>query len=130
MQALPPLLERIRTMQSCDEAYLDLPKRAKAAYDYASLYPWAGKICGKLMLLVGSSDPFCYSNTLEMVHYLIEAGVDHELVVLPEAYHTFLGRNEDYFIHKLVAHFEVHLKARAKAKGGREETVRLRALSN
>lgn len=98
------------------EPYLDLPTRAKAAYDYASLYPWAARITGKLMLLAGTADPICYSNTLEMVHYLIQAGVDHELVVLPEGYHAYLGdANEDYFIRKLVKHFEMHLKPRKAA---------------
>jgi dipeptidyl aminopeptidase/acylaminoacyl peptidase len=94
------------------EPYLDLPVRAKAAYEYAGVYQWASKIEGKLMMIVGTSDPTCYSSALEMAHYLIQAGVDHELVVLPETGHSFLGRNEDYFVHKLVKHFETHLKPR------------------
>lgn len=98
------------------EPYLDLPTRTSAAYDYAKLYPWAGRITGKLMLVVGTSDPICYSNTLEMAHYLIQAGVDHELVVLPEGYHAILCKDQEYyFVHKLVKHFELHLKPRQTA---------------
>jgi dipeptidyl aminopeptidase/acylaminoacyl peptidase len=100
------------------EPYLDLPTRAKAAYDYANLYPWAGRITGNLMLLVGTSDPNCHSSTLKMAHSLIQAGIDHELVVLPEGDHFFLGKNEDYFVRKLVKHFEVHLSRRRSADAG------------
>ena len=111
------------------EPYLDLPTRAKAAYDYANLYSWAGRISGKLMLLVGTSDSFCYYNTLEMVHYLIQAGVDHELVLLPEGCHVFLGKNEEYFIHKLVKQFEFHLKSRMqKCDDDDDEAGRCRAM--
>jgi dipeptidyl aminopeptidase/acylaminoacyl peptidase len=78
-------------------------------YDYASLYPRAGEIKGKLLLVAGTADPMCYANTIEMTHYLIQAGVDHELVVLPEATHYFEGRNDEYFVRKLVSHFVRHL---------------------
>ncbi len=94
------------------EPYLDLPARAQAGYDYANLYPWAGRIVGKLMMVIGTCDSFMYSSTLSMAHYLIQAGVDHELVVLPEAYHYFAGKDDEYFVHKLVKHFETHLKPR------------------
>jgi len=86
-----------------------LPTRSKAAYDYASLYSWADRIQGKLLLVGGTADPMCYSNMLEMVPYLIQAGVDHELVVLPEATHYFEGRNDAYFVRRLVTHFVRHL---------------------
>jgi dipeptidyl aminopeptidase/acylaminoacyl peptidase len=94
------------------EPYLDLPTRAKAAYDYANNHDWADRIKGKLMLITGTSDPFVYSNTLEMAHYLIQAGIDHEFVVLPESGHHFLGKEDEYFVRKLVKHFEAHLKSR------------------
>lgn len=95
------------------EPYLDLPARSKSAYDYATLYPYASRIQGKLMLVAGTSDPLNHSSALKMVHSLIEAGVDHELVVLPEGYHGFLGgKQEEYFVSRLVGHFERHLKPR------------------
>jgi dipeptidyl-peptidase-4 len=105
------------------EPYLDLPTRAKPAYDYANLYPWAGRIMGKLMLVAGTSDPFIYSNTMEMVHCLIQAGVDHELVVLPEGYHVLQGKDDEYFVRKLVKHFEVHLKHGRPANGSSRDSA-------
>jgi dipeptidyl-peptidase-4 len=97
------------------EPYLDLPSRAKAAYHYASNYRWADRVVGDLMLVTGACDPTPYSNSLKMSHYLIQAGVDYELVVLPDAGHYFQGRNLSYFISKLVRHFETHLKSRVAA---------------
>jgi dipeptidyl aminopeptidase/acylaminoacyl peptidase len=97
------------------EPYIDLPSRASAAYDYADLYPWARAITGRLLLAVGTADPL--HNAMKMVSSLIDAGVDHELVALPGAEHTFRGKNEEYFLHKLVVHFETHLKMR-KGKAG------------
>lgn len=94
------------------EPYLDLPTRAKAAYDYAVNYSWAGKITGKLMLIVGTADTNVFPSTLELAHYLIQAGVEHELVVVPEAGHGFLDKDDEYFVRKLVRHFEMHLKPR------------------
>lgn len=94
------------------EPYLDLPTRSKAAYDYASNHEWLRRITGKLLMAVGTCDSYIYAHTIELTHHLIEAGVDHELVVLPEAFHSFSGKNDEYFIHKFVKHFELHLKAR------------------
>jgi dipeptidyl aminopeptidase/acylaminoacyl peptidase len=91
------------------EPYLDLPTRAREVYDEACLYPLAGSIRAKLLLVAGTADAMCYSNTIEMTHYLIQAGVDHELVVLPEATHYFEGRNDEYFVRKLATHFLRHL---------------------
>jgi dipeptidyl aminopeptidase/acylaminoacyl peptidase len=99
------------------EPYLDLPSRSSAAYDYADLYPWARAITGKLLIAVGSADPLL--NAMKMVSSLIDAGIDHELVVLPDAEHTFQGKNEDYFVHKLVTHFETHLKRHEGPAGSR-----------
>ncbi len=92
------------------EPYIDLPSRAGAAYDYADLYTLARAITGKLLLAVGTADPL--HNAMKIVHSLIDAGIDHELVVLPGAEHTFRGKNDDYFVHKMVTHFETYLKGR------------------
>jgi dipeptidyl aminopeptidase/acylaminoacyl peptidase len=92
------------------EPFLDLPSRARDAYEYADNRAWLHKITGKLMMIVGTSDARIYNNAMRTLHHLIEAGVDHELVVLPGAGHVFEGKHEEYFIHKLVKHFELHLR--------------------
>ncbi|MFC4311921.1 prolyl oligopeptidase family serine peptidase [Steroidobacter flavus] len=97
------------------EPYLDLPARAEAAYEYASLYSSAAGIVGKLMLVCGTADPMVCSNTLQMSQHLIRARIDHELVVLPDAGHRFENADDAYFVRKLVGHFETHLKQRKLA---------------
>jgi dipeptidyl aminopeptidase/acylaminoacyl peptidase len=92
------------------EPYMDLPIRAKRAYEFANNHLCANRITGKLMMIAGTSDAVCYPAALKMAHYLIESGVDHEFVVLPEGYHSFTGKDDEYVVHKLVKHFETHLK--------------------
>lgn len=92
------------------EPYLDLPSRSKEAYDFASIHRWVHRIEGKLLMVVGTADRHRYSNALRTSHSLIQAGVDHEFVPLPDAEHVFQGKDEEYFIHKLVKHFETYLK--------------------
>lgn len=94
------------------EPYLDLPTRAKAEYDYANNVLWASKIVGRLMLITGTSDAPIHSESMDMAYHLIQAGVDHEFVVLPEANHYYQGKDQDFFMHKLVGHFEAYLKCR------------------
>jgi dipeptidyl-peptidase-4 len=90
------------------EPYLGLPSRAAAAYDHADLARWLPAITGKLLVAVGTADPLL--DGIKITKGLIDAGVDHEFVVLPGAQHSFRDANDLYFIHKLVAHFETHLK--------------------
>jgi dipeptidyl aminopeptidase/acylaminoacyl peptidase len=92
------------------EPYLDLPTRNKAAYDYANNNNWADKITGKLMLVAGTADSPRPGITMRFVSKLVEAGIDHELVVLPEAGHGYTGKDDEYFVHKLVWQFETYLK--------------------
>jgi dipeptidyl-peptidase 4 len=94
------------------EPFLDLPNRSKDVYEYASNYPWLHRITGKLLMVVGTADPRIYSNALRTLDRLIEVRIDHDVVVLPDAGHVFKGSQEEYFVHKLVRHFESHLKLR------------------
>jgi dipeptidyl-peptidase 4 len=94
------------------EPYLDLPHRNRAVYDRADLTRKAGQVKGKLMLVVGTSDTVCISQTLKMTRALIEKGIDHELVVVPQAVHCFAGVEEDYLLMKLTGWFDRHVKNR------------------
>ena len=72
----------------------------KAAYDRATAFNWAPSLKGKLMLVAGTNDNSVLTSTMKMAHALIEAGVDHEFVVLPEQYHGYGTRFENYFLRK------------------------------
>ena len=92
------------------EPYLDLPGRAKAAYDFAQPYRLAPRIKGRLMLAGGLADFATFPEFMRMSRALIDAGIDHEQVVLPEEGHGYTGVAEDYFIRKLVDFFERNVR--------------------
>jgi dipeptidyl aminopeptidase/acylaminoacyl peptidase len=91
------------------EPYLDLPDRAKDAYEYASPFRLAGDIKGKLMIAVGTSDYATLTEAMKMSRALIDAGIHHEQVVLPQEGHGYTGAAEMYFIEALVDFFDRHL---------------------
>jgi dipeptidyl aminopeptidase/acylaminoacyl peptidase len=92
------------------EPYLDLPVRGRGAYDRDNLLRQADKVKGKLMLVVGTSDHSTIHTALKMTRAMIDAGVDHEIVVLPEAPHRFTGSDLDHYRMKLVGWFDRHVK--------------------
>ncbi len=87
------------------EPYLDLPSRAKEAYEFASPYRLAPQVKGKLMLVGGLADFATFPEFMRMSRALIDVGIDHEQVVLPEEGHGYTGVAEDYFIRKLADFF-------------------------
>jgi dipeptidyl aminopeptidase/acylaminoacyl peptidase len=96
------------------EPYLDLPQRNPEAYDRSNLLEQAEKVKGKLMLVVGTSDHYNINTTLKMTRALIDKGIDHELVVLPQAHHGYTGLDQEYYLMKLTGWFDRHVKNRRK----------------
>jgi dipeptidyl-peptidase 4 len=94
------------------EPYLDLPQKNRAAYEQADLTKQAGKIKGRLMILTGTSFNATAPAAMRMTRALIESGIDHEFVLIPEATHGFVGAEEDYFFMKLTGWFDRHVKNR------------------
>jgi dipeptidyl-peptidase-4 len=95
------------------EPYLDRPQQNRDAYDQADLTRQAHQVKGKLMLVVGTSDHGTFSATLKWTRTLIENGVDHEFVAIPQAGHFFAdGVETDYYLMKLTGWFERHVKNR------------------
>jgi dipeptidyl aminopeptidase/acylaminoacyl peptidase len=94
------------------EPYLDLPHRNRAAYDCADLIRQAARVKGQLMILMGTSYNLTTSTGMRMTRALIDAGVDHEFVVVPGATHYFVGAEEDYLLMKLTNWFDRQVKQR------------------
>jgi dipeptidyl aminopeptidase/acylaminoacyl peptidase len=92
------------------EPYLDLPQKNRAAYERADVIRQAHRIRRPLMIITGTRYNPCTSNAFKMTRALIEARVDHELVVIPDATHGFIGAEEDYFLMKLTGWFDRHLQ--------------------
>jgi dipeptidyl-peptidase-4 len=98
------------------EPYLDLPVRNRAAYDDADLTKQASKVKGRLMILAGTSDDIGTISAMKMTWALIEAGIDHEFIVVPQAFHEFAGVEEDYLLMKLTGWFDRHVKRRVTTR--------------
>jgi dipeptidyl aminopeptidase/acylaminoacyl peptidase len=94
------------------EPYIGVPVTDRAAYDDADLIKSAQKIARPLMILAGSRDDNVFSTSMKMTRALIEAGIDHEFVVIPDASHHFDGAEERYLMMKLTGFFERHVKNR------------------
>lgn len=77
----------------------------KASYQDALLYKEAARLQGQLLIVAGSDDVGVWQSSVKMTNALIEAGKDHELVMLPEQHHSFASLHERYVIEKMVKHF-------------------------
>ena len=97
------------------EPYLNLPLKNRAPYEKADLIRQASKVKGRLMIVVGTSDHFILASAMKMTRALIERGVDHDFVAVPQGFHQFSGVEEDYFLMKLTSWFERHVKHRLTA---------------
>ncbi|MFC2164167.1 DPP IV N-terminal domain-containing protein [Acidobacteriota bacterium] len=70
------------------EIYLGLPENSKEAYEYSSNLKIAGNLEGKLLLMKGTSDPWCrLAHTLHMAEALIRAGKFFDMLIMPERTH-------------------------------------------
>ena len=90
------------------EPYLGSPKENRAPYDNASLIARAGEVKGNLMIVAATSDHIV--SPIKMTHALMQAGIDHEFVLLPDTPHAYSGKAEDYFMMKLTGWFKRHLQ--------------------
>lgn len=91
------------------EPYLGLPARNPAAYDRADLTRQAARVTRPLLLFAGTSESGPCSDAMKMTRALIDAGVDHEFVVLPGEHHSYVGAGEAYYIEKTAAFLSRHL---------------------
>jgi dipeptidyl aminopeptidase/acylaminoacyl peptidase len=91
------------------ECYLDLPERNPDGYAFADCSPLVTGLDGAVMLAVGTSDHPNWAETLRMSEALIQAGKEHELVVLPEQFHAYDTVHDDYFWRKAAGFFAQHL---------------------
>ena len=60
----------------------------------------------------GTSDDIVIISAMKMTRALIDAGIDHEFVIVPQAYHQFVGAEERYLMMKLTGWFDRHVKNR------------------
>jgi len=90
------------------EPYLGLINEDRTPYDEANLLMQASDVKGNLMIIASTSDNV--NSPIRMTHALMEAGIDHEFVMLPGAEHEYVCTEQRYYLKKLVGWFDRHLK--------------------
>jgi dipeptidyl aminopeptidase/acylaminoacyl peptidase len=93
------------------EPYLGMPQLEPGAYHRANPIEHAASLARPLMIISGTRFTRTTSGSFKMARALIDAGVDHEFVLVPDATHGFVGTEMSYALSKHVAWFERHLKA-------------------
>ncbi len=97
------------------EPYMGLPQANAADYEQGSNLPLAGKLQGKLLMTIGTSDVnVTFNHAMRMANAFIKAGKFFDLLVFPEethgltppalAYYTE-ARNR-YLVEHLITHPE------------------------
>ncbi|MEO8450880.1 MAG: DPP IV N-terminal domain-containing protein [Gemmatimonadota bacterium] len=105
------------------EPYMGLPQANPGDYDQGSNLPLAGRLEGKLLMTIGTSDVnVTFNHTMRMVNAFIKAGKFFDLIVLPEETHGLTPAALAYYNEArnryLVEHLITHpLRGRAGGAG-------------
>jgi dipeptidyl aminopeptidase/acylaminoacyl peptidase len=92
------------------EPYLGFPKDHRDRYERIDPARHAHRLAGNLMIITGTRYNGVTGPAIRMTRALIDAGIDHEFVMIPDATHGFIGSEEDYYFAKLSGWFDRHLK--------------------
>lgn len=93
------------------EPYLGLPERNPDAYRRAEAFHLAPQVKGSLLMIGGTSDTSTYYDILRMTNALVEAGVHHDVLILPNQEHMFGGPAADFAREATIRFFERTLPA-------------------
>ncbi len=91
------------------EGYMGTPEHNPEGYEAASSIELADQLRGKLLLIHGTSDVNApISTTMKMTHALIQAGKQHDLIIVPQADHS-MGSGGEYISVAEREYFREHL---------------------
>ncbi len=102
------------------ERYMGLPKDNPEGYRTASPISTASGLHGSLLEVHGTSDDNVHlQNTMQMAQALITAGKQFDLLLYPNKTHGISGPSaRDHLYHRILEHFETHLKGPAAVQAG------------
>ena len=93
------------------EPYMGLPQENREGYAQGSNIPLAGKLQGKLMMTIGTSDVnVTFNHTMRMADAFIKAGKHFDLLVMPEETHGLTPAGLAYYYEARARYFVEHLK--------------------
>lgn len=108
------------------ERYLGLPSSNRDIYERDSVIKSALNLNGHLLIAHGTGDGNVhFSNSVQFIHALVQAGIPYELAIYPGKTHDILGAaaRTDLF-GRILAHFERYLEppiAGSSKQGGHAE---------
>lgn len=93
------------------ERYMDTPEANPEGYKNADLKQRAGRLKGRLELIIGGNDPTCVpQHTLSFLRACIDAGTHPDLFIYPGQGHNMVGRDRVHLHEHITRYFEDHLK--------------------
>ena len=93
------------------ERYMDTPEANPEGYKNADLKQRAGRLKGRLELIIGGNDPTCVpQHTLSFLRACIDAGTHPDFFVYPGQGHNMVGRDRVHLHEHITRYFEDHLK--------------------
>ena len=93
------------------ERYMDTPQANPDGYREANLRLKAGRLKGRLEIIIGGEDPVCVpQHSYSFLRACIDAGTHPDFFVYPEAGHNMVGRDRVHLHEHITRYFEDHLK--------------------
>ena len=93
------------------EPYMGLPQENRDGYAQGSNIPLAGKLEGKLLITIGTSDVnVTFNHTMRLADAFIKAGKHFDLIVMPEETHGLTPVASAYYNEARARYFVEHLK--------------------
>ncbi len=93
------------------ERYMDTPQENPEGYAASSLLNKAGRLKGRLQIIVGYNDPVCLlQHSLAFLRACEDAGTQPDYFVYPNQEHNMTGRDMVHLHERITRYFEDHLK--------------------
>ena len=93
------------------ERYMDTPQTNPEGYKNSDLKQKAGNLKGRLMIIIGGTDPTCVpQHSYTFLRACIDAGTHPDFFVYPEDGHNMRGRDRVHLHEHITRYFEDFLK--------------------
>lgn len=93
------------------ERYMDSPQTNPEGYEATSLVKKAGRLKGRLQIIVGLNDPVClFQHSIDFLRASVDAGTQPDYFVYPAQEHNMMGSDMVHLHERITRYFEDYLK--------------------
>ncbi len=93
------------------ERYMDTPEQNPEGYETSGLLPKAGKLKGRLQIIIGYNDDIVVpQHALSFLRACIDAGTQPDFFVYPGDFHNMAGTDQVHLHERITRYFEDYLK--------------------